>query len=85
MMTDGINRGAPMNEQHADVFQLSLPERLQLVEDLWDSIASEAENVPLLEWQRTELARREEEYRQNPSLASTWEDAKQRILERHGS
>jgi putative addiction module component (TIGR02574 family) len=73
-----------MNQQHAELFRLTLPERLQLVEDLWDSIAAEAEGLPLTAWQKAELQRREAEYRQNPSLASTWEEAKQRILARHG-
>jgi len=55
----------------------------ELVEDLWDSIAAEAERLPLPDWQRQELARREAEYVRDPSLASTWEEAKQRILARH--
>jgi putative addiction module component (TIGR02574 family) len=73
-----------MDQHCADPFHLSLPERLQLVEDLWDSIAAEAETLPLSDWQKAELDRREAEYRQNPNLASTWEEAKQRILARHG-
>jgi putative addiction module component (TIGR02574 family) len=73
-----------MNQPYADLFSLTLPERLQLVEDLWDSIAVEAENLPLSDEQKAELDRREAEYRQNPCLASTWEEAKQRILARHG-
>ena len=73
-----------MNQQYSELFQLTLPERLQLVEDLWDSIAVEAEGLPLSDWQKTELQRRETAYRQNPGLASTWEEAKQRILARHG-
>lgn len=73
-----------MNEQHVELFRLTLPERLQLVEDLWDSIATESETLPLNDWQKAELARREAEYRQNPSLAGAWEEAKQRILARHG-
>lgn len=73
-----------MNQQYAEVFRLTLPERLQLVEDLWDSIAVEAEKLPLSDWQKAELDRRDAEYRQNPSLASTWEEAQQRILAGHG-
>jgi putative addiction module component (TIGR02574 family) len=73
-----------MNQQYPELFRLTLPERLQLVEDLWDSIATEAESLPLTEWQKAELARREAEYGQNPGLASTWEEVKQRILSRHG-
>jgi putative addiction module component (TIGR02574 family) len=73
-----------MNQQHAELFRLTLPERIQLVEDLWDSIAVEAESLPLSDWQRAELDRRAAEYRQDPSLASTWDEAKQRILSQHG-
>ncbi len=73
-----------MGRQYTELFQLTLPERLQLVEDLWDSIAVEAESLPLSDWQRAELDRRAAEHRQNPDLASTWDEAKQRILARHG-
>ncbi len=74
----------PPNPQYAEIFRLTLPERLQLVEDLWDSIAVETETLPLTDAQKAELDRRATEYRQNPNLASTWEEAKQRILGRHG-
>ena len=72
-----------MNQQYAELFRLTLPERLQLVEDLWDSIAVEAESLPLSDWQKAELERRAAEYRENPGVAGTWEEAKQRILSRH--
>ena len=70
-----------MSDQFRD---LSLPERIQLVEDLWDSIAAETENLPMPDCQKEELARREAEYARDPSLASSWDDAKQRILAKHG-
>jgi putative addiction module component (TIGR02574 family) len=73
-----------MNQQYIELFRLTLPEKIQLVEDLWDSIAVESEGLPLSDWQKAELDRREAEYRRNPSLACTWEEAKQRILARHG-
>jgi putative addiction module component (TIGR02574 family) len=72
-----------MDPQIAGLLNLTLPERIQLVEDLWDSIAAESESLPLPDWQKEELARREAEYARDPSLASTWEEAKQRILARH--
>jgi len=37
---------------------LTPPEKLQLVEDLWDDLAATPADVPLYEWQREELARR---------------------------
>jgi len=72
-----------MDQELAGLLSLTLSERIQLVEDLWDSIAAEAESLPLPDWQKQELAHREAEYVRDPSLVSTWEEAKQRILDRH--
>ena len=73
-----------MSTEFSALLTLGLSERIELVEDLWDSIAAESDNVPLPDWQREELARREAEYARNPRLAGTWEEAKQRILAKHG-
>ena len=73
-----------MGAEFSELLTLGLSERIQLVEDLWDSIAAEAESLPLPDWQKQELMRREAEYARNPGLVSTWEEAKQRILARHG-
>lgn len=64
----------------ADVLELSLPERIQLVEDIWDSIAAIPQPLPLSEAQRGELDRRLEDYRQHPKDGSPWEEVKTRIL-----
>lgn len=57
----------------SDLMHLSIPERIQLVADLWDSIAAETAADPgrlaLSENQRDELARRSDAYRQNPGEA----------------
>jgi putative addiction module component (TIGR02574 family) len=59
-----------------DLMQLSVAERIQLVEDLWDSIASTPENVPLTDAQQTELERRLTAYRAEPSKGSSWQQVK---------
>ena len=64
----------------ADVLELSVPERIQLVEDIWDSIAVIPQPVPLTEAQRDELDRRLEDYRQHPEDGSTWDEVERRIL-----
>jgi putative addiction module component (TIGR02574 family) len=73
-----------MSTDFSELLTLRLSERIQLVEDLWDSIAAEADSLPLPDWQKEELARREAEYIRDPSLASTWDEVKQRILAKHG-
>ena len=41
-----------------DLFSLSIPERIQLVEDIWDSIAADKKVLALTAEQRAELDRR---------------------------
>lgn len=62
-----------------DISQLSVSERIQLAEDLWDSILSDTNAVTLSEEQKQELDRRLETHRQNPNQGSTWEEVKQRL------
>ncbi len=40
------------------LFDLTPPEKLQLVEDLWDDLAATPSDVPIYDWQKEELARR---------------------------
>ena len=64
----------------AAVLELSIPEHIQLVEDIWDSIAAVPQTLPLSQAQRYELDRRLEDYWQHPEDGSPWEDVKRRIL-----
>ena len=66
------------------VFELSPAEKLQLVQDLWDDLAANPENVPIEQWQMEELDRRKANLLKNPASASSWDDVIQRIRARHG-
>ena len=63
----------------SDVLELSVSERIQLVEDIWDSIGKTPEPAPLREAQRQELDRRLESHRKDPTSGSTWAEVKRRI------
>jgi putative addiction module component (TIGR02574 family) len=65
----------------ADVLDLSISERIQLVEDIWDSIATAAEPPPLTDAQRAELDCRLSTHGKNPNAGSAWNDVKQKIAE----
>ena len=58
---------------------LSVPERVQIVEDLWDSIARSNANLPVLQWQKDELAQRKTSYLQDPDSGETWDQVKRSI------
>lgn len=62
------------------VAHLSVVEKLDLVEDLWDSIAEEADKVPLQEWQIKLLDQRLAEVEATPGVGESWATVKARIL-----
>lgn len=72
-----------MSVEFSEVFELALSEKLQLLEDLWDSIASTPEEIPVLDWQKEELTRRKAAYMENPGSGSSWEAVKERIRSQH--
>ncbi|MFA6240946.1 MAG: addiction module protein [Candidatus Hydrogenedentales bacterium] len=72
-----------VNPANSSVFDLSAAEKLQLVEDLWDDLASSPEEVPIHEWQKQELDRRKSNLMDNPASGVSWEDIKQRLGHRN--
>lgn len=73
-----------MNTEFASIFKLGRAERLQLVEDLWDSIAQEEPNFSVPDWKRDELRRRKERFIANPESGCTWEQVQQQARSQHG-
>ncbi|MBU2053376.1 MAG: addiction module protein [Proteobacteria bacterium] len=63
----------------SEYVKLSVPERIQLVEDIWDSIAEIPEELPLTEAQQVELDRRLNAYRLNPEEGAPWEYVREAI------
>ncbi len=61
------------------ILELPLPDQLQLVEDLWDHIAASKEPLPIPDWQKDELDRRQRNFEANPDSAVSWDDAKKQI------
>ena len=74
---------APMTTPAAttEYLKLSVSERIQLVEDIWDSIAAEASNaVELSQAQKAELHRRVAAHRADPSTAVPWEQVRSKLF-----
>ena len=59
--------------------RLSLAERILLVEEIWDSIAAEAEVLEVPQSHKDELGRRLAAYHADPHAGSSWEDVKSRL------
>ena len=70
---------AMSNPARDELLRLPLAERIELVEDLWDSIAADAEAVPVPESHRRELVRRRAAHREDPSTVRPWEEVRKRL------
>ena len=73
-----------MTRDGQSVFDLSPAEKLQLVEDLWEDLAATPEAVPVHDWQKAELARRQANLQRQPATGLAWEEVQRRVRARHG-
>lgn len=62
--------------------ELSTPEKILLVEDLWDSIILDESTVPVPKSHREELDRRLKNYQSNPGNLLSLEELQARIEQR---
>jgi putative addiction module component (TIGR02574 family) len=65
-----------------DIQQLSVPERLELIGRLWDSIPDTTEAMPVPEWHKEELERRLASADADPNAAIPWDEVKKRLRKR---
>ena len=70
-----------MAKPNIDINELSPDERLELIEDLWDSLSSKPEVLALTDAQRDELGRRIDDMDQDETLGIPWQDVLKQIRE----
>ena len=71
-----------MRSTDLDISRLSVSERIQLAEDLWDSVAAETGELPLTEAQCAELDRRLADLERDPDAGESWPVVRARIGQR---
>ena len=79
-----VSRQEPLMNRTPDIaalFELPVEKRLQLVHDLWDSIADEGPTLPVSDVLIEELPRRKALFDANPESGLTWEDVKRMARE----
>lgn len=64
--------------------RLSFDDRLQLVQEIWESLDSEMDGLPLTEAQTRELKRRVAVLDANPEAVTPWEAVEARAMKRLG-
>lgn len=69
-------------EDSTTVFDLTPPEKLQLVEDLWDDLSADSESVPVRDWHKEKLDFRKKNLEANPQSRKTWTEVKAEVRNR---
>lgn len=62
-----------------EVLSLPVGDRLELMEELWESIVNEPDALPLTDAQRAELDRRLARHEADPDAAAPWEEVRARL------
>ncbi len=62
-----------------DIEKLSPEERLQLIEDLWESLRARPETVPVTDGQRAELDQRLDALDRGEGRLVSWDEAKRQL------
>jgi len=62
-----------------EALDLTVAERIELAQSLWDSVAAAPDSIQLSDEQRAELAKRLQEYRDDPTNTVDWEQVKSQI------
>jgi putative addiction module component (TIGR02574 family) len=83
-ITGASREDKAMSTDATSLFDLSPSEKLQLVEDLWDDLAATPSVVPILDWQKEELARRKSNLMSRPASGLSWDEVKKRVRSRYG-
>jgi len=65
-----------------EILRLPVEDRIDLVEQIWDSVAADADALPITPEQREELDRRLEDHERNPNDVVEWSVVRERIRSR---
>jgi putative addiction module component (TIGR02574 family) len=65
-----------------EILDLSVSERIQLAQDIWDSVAKIPESLALTDEEKAEIDRRLDLYHKEPNAGSPWSVVRDRIKNR---
>ncbi|HEX5432237.1 MAG TPA: addiction module protein [Bryobacteraceae bacterium] len=65
-----------------EILELSPEERIQLIEEVWDTLAADLSALPLSEEHRRELDQRLREMEKSPGAETSWPELRWRIERR---
>lgn len=71
------------NEIVKEIDKLDLSEKLILVEDIWDNIAQNNEELPMPEWQKAKLDQRYSDFKDGNLKLHDWESIHEELRNKY--
>lgn len=68
-----------LDQLKAEISRLALSDKLLLVEEMWDSIAANASELPVPDWQRQELDKRYQAYKDGGVELRDWQSVHESV------
>ena len=65
--------------QALGIDRLSVAERLELIEQIWNSLPDEIDPLEVSDWHRAELAKRREQAEAQPGVGKPWREVVRRL------
>ena len=63
------------------ILELPAEERLEIAQEIWESVFDHPQAIPLTNAQKEELERRWQAFERNPDEGEPWEDVKKSLLD----
>ncbi|HEX6100884.1 MAG TPA: addiction module protein [Thermoanaerobaculia bacterium] len=70
-----------MSRVPAQILELPAEERVELAQEIWESVVEHPEALPITRAQREELERRWRAFEQRPDEGEPWEDVQRSLLD----
>lgn len=67
----------------SEINMLSVTQKLLIAQDIWDSIARESGSLPMPEWQKNELDKRYENYKDGELSLHDWQDVHNKLRNKY--
>ena len=70
-----------MSRVPSQILELPAEERVEIAQQIWESVVDHPESLPITAAQRDELERRWQAFQENPDEGEPWEDVKRALLD----
>jgi len=66
----------------ADIKAMTVEQRLDLIEQVWDTLVETPDAIPVPDWHKDALEKRLQAFEENPEAGASWDEVEKRVTRR---